>query len=64
MVRKKTKKEREAQESPFLDKPIYTNFHPFAVLWKHLPPDERPKCYYNKQGWLVVQLFTKANEDD
>lgn len=58
MTRKTTKKDKEAEESPFLENPVYTNFHPFIDLIKHLEPEERPKFYYNKKGWLVCQLVT------
>jgi len=64
MAKKKTKKESENYESPFLENPTYTEQHPFTPFLKHIRPDERPKFYYNKKGWLVVQLFTGRDKDD
>ena len=62
MSKKKTKKEIENYESPFLEKPSYTEHHPFVMFLRHLRPDERPKFYYNNKGWLVMQVFTNKGE--
>jgi hypothetical protein len=63
MTRKKTKKEKESSDSPFETNPTYTTYHRFVDQLKHLAPDERPKFYYNKKGWLICQLITFGGED-
>lgn len=63
-TRKKTKKEKEAETSPFLENPVYVKNHPFSVFVNKLPEHEQPKFYYNNKGWLVCQINIYGGNGD